>query len=102
VLTGVILVILRLVSTNLPQQSVVDAAVIWRREAVEAEAAVEAVLEGVDRARRADRFELIDGGEAVRRTFRLKLGDETELKALAARLRAIEGVTGYVLDPRDD
>jgi putative Mg2+ transporter-C (MgtC) family protein len=102
VLTMAILVVLRLVSLNLPQKAVVDAEIIWRRGDVEAESLVEAALEDLDRARRADRFELIEAGESVRRSFRLKLDGEPDLKALATRLRTVEGVTGYKLDPRDD
>ncbi|NJC40209.1 putative Mg2+ transporter-C (MgtC) family protein [Brevundimonas alba] len=102
VLTVVVLLILRLVSLRLPQKAVIDAEVVWRRGAVAAEEAVEAALSDIDRDRRSDRFELIDHGESVRRTFRLKIGGDGALKTLAARLRAIEGVTGYRLDPRDD
>ena len=101
-LTVVILMLLRLVSLRLPQKVVVDAEVVWRREAIGAEDRIEAALAGLDRARRADRFELVDGGEALRRSFRLKVDGEPELKTLAARLRSIEGVAGYTLDPRDD
>jgi putative Mg2+ transporter-C (MgtC) family protein len=101
-LTVVILVILRLVSLQLPQQTVVDVAVVWRRDAIGAEDRVEAALAGLDRTRHADMFELIDGGEALRRSFRLKVDGEPALKAFAARLRGIEGVVGYKLDPRDD
>lgn len=101
-LTVVILMLLRLVSLRLPQKVVVDAEVVWRREAIGAEDRIEAALAGLDRARRADRFELVDGGEALRRSFRLKVEGEPELKTLAARLRSIEGVSGYTLDPRDD
>ena len=101
-LTVVVLMILRLVSLRLPQKVVVDAEVVWRREAIGAEDRIEAALAGLDRARRADRFELVDGGEALRRSFRLKVDGEPELKTLAARLRSIEGVAGYTLDPRDD
>jgi putative Mg2+ transporter-C (MgtC) family protein len=102
VLTLAILVALRLVSLKLPQKSVVDAEVVWARGDLEAEARIEGALAGVARARRSDRFELIDGGEALRRSFRLKLDGEDALKDLALRLRAIEGVTAYKLDPRDD
>lgn len=102
VLTVAILVVLRLVDMKLPKKSVVDAEVIWRRADPEAEDHVEAALEGVDRRRRADRFEMIDGGDSVRRSFRLKLDGEAALKDLAARLRTIEGVTAYKLDPRDE
>jgi len=101
VLTAVILIGLRLVSRRLPQKSIVDAEVVWRRAEPEAEDRIEAVLAAVDSRRRADRFELIDGGESVRRTFRIALADEAAAKALAVRLRAVEGVTGYSLDSRD-
>ena len=102
VLTIVVLLILRLVSLRVPQKLVIDAEVVWRRDAADAEAAVEAALTELDGGRRPDRFELLDGGDSVRRTFRLKLAGDESLKALAARLRSVEGVTGYSLDPRDD
>jgi putative Mg2+ transporter-C (MgtC) family protein len=102
VLTLAILVALRLVSLRLPQKSVVDAEVVWSRGDLEAEARIEAALEGADRHRRSNRFELADGGDSLRRSFRLKLDDEAAMKDLALRLRAIEGVTAYRLDPRDD
>lgn len=101
-LTVMILVILRLVSRRLPQKAVVDAEVVWRREAAGAEDRIEAALAGIDRGRRADRFELVDDGQALKRSFRMKIEGEPELKALAARLRSIDGVSGYRLDPRDD
>ncbi len=101
-LTLAVLVGLRLVNARMPQTAVVDAEVVWRRADPEAEDGVEAALAGVDRDRRADRFELIDGGESVRRTFRMTLEGEEALKTLAVRLRSVEGVTGYSLDPRDD
>ena len=102
VLTVGVLTALRLISHRLPQAVVVDAEVTWRREASAAEDRVEAALAGLDRRGRADRFELVDGGDAVRRSFRLRLDGEPALKALAARLRGIDGVVGYRLDPRDD
>ena len=48
------------------------------------------------------RHQLGEGGEAVSRVFRLRGLSEMHIKHLAARLRAVEGVTGYRLDPRDD
>lgn len=101
-LTVAVLLILRLVSGRLPQKSVIDAEVIWRRDATQAEAEVEAAVAALDRHPRADRFELIDGGDSIRRTFRLKVDDSATLKTFATRLRTIEGLTGYRLDPRDD
>lgn len=102
VLTVVILAALRLVSVKLPQQTVVDLEVVWRRDDPEAENRLEAVLADLQRSASGDRYELIDGGESVRRSFRLRTMGDGALKALAARLRTIEGITGYRLDPRDD
>ena len=101
VLTVAILVALRLVDMKLPKRWVVDAEVVWRRADPDAEGRIETALEGIDRGRRADRFEMIDGGDSVRRSFRLKVHGEAVLKDLSARLRTIEGVTAYTLDPRD-
>lgn len=102
VLTMLILAALRLVSRRLPQHAVVDAEVVWRREDPAAEDAVEAALGEIGWSPGGDRHELVDGGGSVRRTFRLKTVSHDGLKALAARLRAVEGVTGYRLDPRED
>ena len=102
VLTVVILAALRIVSVRLPQQTIVDAQVAWRRDTPEAEDAVQKAMDEVGWRPSGDRHELIDGGAAVQRTFRLRgLGDDG-LKELAGRLRGIDGVVGYRLDPRDD
>ena len=79
-----------------------DAEVTWRREDPSAEVGVEAALGEGGWSRRGERHELVDGGESVRRTFRIRAVGDEPLKALAARLRTVEGVTGYRLDPRDD
>ena len=102
VTTGLILVALRLVSVRLPSQILTDVEVRWRREGASPEAEVEAALRAIDPAARHDRFELIDGGTVIRRSWRIKAGSEAELKGLASRLCALPGVTDYVLDPRDD
>ena len=102
VFTVVILAALRLVSLRLPQQIIIDAEVTWRREDPSAEEGVEAALGEGGWSRRGERHELVDGGESVRRTFRIRAVGDEPLKALAARLRTVEGVTGYRLDPRDD
>ena len=44
---------------------------------------------------------MIDG-QIVRRTWRLKAAEESQLKRLAEQLCAIPGVVAYSLDPRDD
>ena len=102
VTTGLILVGLRLVSVRLPTQVLTDVEVRWRREGPSPEAEVEAALKAIDPAPRHDRFELIEGGTVVRRSWRIKAGSEVELKGLASTLCALPGVTDYVLDPRDD
>ncbi len=101
-LTVVILAALRLISVRLPQQVVIDAEVSWRRDTPEAEQAVEAAIAGAGWSASGERHRLADAGASVQRIFRLRARGENSLKALAARLRAIEGVTGYRLDPRDD
>ena len=101
-LTLVILAVLRLVSSGFPRHHRIDAEVTWRREDPSAEEGVEAALGEGGWSRRGERHELVDGGESVRRTFRIRAVGDEPLKALAARLRTVEGVTGYRLDPRDD
>jgi putative Mg2+ transporter-C (MgtC) family protein len=101
VLTMVILAVLRLVSARFPQRLRIDAEVSWRREDPAAEGAVERAFAGLGGGP-GGRHELVDGGATVRRLFRLKAIGEEPLKALAARLRTIEGVTAYRLDLRDD
>ena len=102
VVTGLILIGLRLISKRLPARTIVDAEVCWERRELSPEPAVEAALKAIDADVRHDRFELIEGGRAVRRTWRLKAATETELKRLAEQLCATPGVTAYRLDPRDD
>lgn len=102
ILTVLILVALRLISRRLPQTAIIDACVTWRRDTPEAEAQIEAAMDELMRTGRADRFELVDEGRAIRRAFRLTAVTTDQIKALAARLRTIEGVVGYNLDPRDD
>ena len=102
VLTVVILAALRVVSIRLPQQTIVDAEVAWRRDAPAAEDAIETVMREIGGSLSGERHELVDGGDVVRRTFRLRAVGEEPLKTLAARLRTVEGLTGYRLEPRDD
>lgn len=101
-ITLAVLVALRLVSRQLPESVVVDAWVEWRRDAAAAEEDIEAALADTRRAPSADRFELIEDGQRIKRSFRLNKVRSEDLKALSSRLRAIDGVTGYLLDPRDD
>ncbi len=101
--TAVILVGLRLVSVRLPSYTVIDAVVCWSREGGSSpEDAVETALHQIDPGARADRYELIDEGRTVRRSWRLKTRGEADLKRLAMTLAGLGGVCAYSLDPRDD
>ncbi|RZJ03466.1 MAG: MgtC/SapB family protein [Brevundimonas sp.] len=101
-LTVAILVVLRLVSARLPQTSIVDASILWRRDAPDAEAAVEAALSHLPRQPRADHHQLVDDGARVKLSVRLQKVTPDQVRALALRLRGVDGVVGYELDPRDD
>ena len=101
VVTALILIGLRLINGRLPARTVVDAEVCWERREASPEPAIEAALKAIDADARHDRFELIDG-QTIRRTWRLKAAEESQLKRLAEQLCAIPGVVGYSLDPRDD
>ncbi len=101
VVTALILIGLKLINGRLPARTVVDAEVCWERREASPEPAIEAALKAIDADARHDRFELIDG-QTVRRTWRLKAAEESQLKRLAERLCAIPGVVAYSLDPRDD
>jgi putative Mg2+ transporter-C (MgtC) family protein len=100
--TAAILIGLRLISRNLPAQTLIDVEVAWARDDGEAGEAVEAALREVDPSPRHDRFELTDEGRLLRRAWRLKAATEPELKRLGDALRRIPGVVAYKLDPRDD
>ena len=102
VVTALILIGLKLISGGLPARTVVDAEVCWERREASPEPAIEAALRAIDAEVRHDRFELIDEGRTVRRTWRLRAAEESQLKRLAEQLWAIPGVVAYSLDPRDD
>lgn len=100
--TAAILVGLRLVNKRLPQRTLMDVEVSWRRDGASPEAAVEAALRAMDERAKSDRFELTEGGASVRRSWVVRSEGEAPLKALAARLAAMPEVTGFTLDPRAD
>jgi putative Mg2+ transporter-C (MgtC) family protein len=101
-LTVLVLVGLRLVSARLPQTSTVDAEIVWRRDAPDAESRIRAALEPLARRRGADHHGLCANGSRVVLRLRLiKVGPE-ETDVLARQLRDIAGVTSFELDPRDD
>ena len=102
VVTALILIGLKLISGRLPARTVVDAEVCWERREASPEPAIEAALRAIDAEVRHDTFELIDDGRTVRRTWRLRAAEESQLKRLAEQLCAMPGVTGYSLDPRAD
>lgn len=100
--TAAILIGLRLVSRSLPIYVVIDAVVSWRREGPSPQTEVEAALRVVDPQPRANRFELVDDGRLIRRSWRLKARGEADVPALAAKLAGIAAVQDFALDPRDD
>jgi putative Mg2+ transporter-C (MgtC) family protein len=102
VTTVIILVGFKLISRRLPTQVLTDVEVSWRRKGRSPEAQVEALLKQIDPALRPDRFQVVEGGAVVRRSWRIKASSEAELKGLAQQLCSLPDVTDYVLDPRDD
>jgi putative Mg2+ transporter-C (MgtC) family protein len=102
VVTGLILIALRLISMKLPSRTVVDVEVSWSRGDRATEDFVEKALRTVDPRVRADRIEIAEGGTLAVRTWRISVADAPALKALAATLSAEAGVRRFALDPRDD
>lgn len=100
--TAAILIGLRLVNRRLPQRTLADVEVRWRRDAPSPEAAVEAALRAADASARSGRIELVDGGGGVKRNWLIRTHGEASLKTLADALGAVPGVTGFTLDPRAD
>lgn len=102
VTTAAILIGLRLVNRRLPQRTLVDVQVCWRREGPTPEAGIVAALHALAAATKDDRFELLDGGASVRRSWLVETRGEASLQTLAQTLTALPGVTGFTLDPRAD
>lgn len=100
--TALILVGLRLVSVKLPTRIVIDAVVSWRQDGPSAADAVQQALCRIDKGARTDRFELVEGGQVARRSWKLKVRGGADLATLATALGSIPGICGYSLDPRDD
>lgn len=101
-LTVIVLVALRLISSRLPRTSTVDAKITWRRDAPDAGTAIWTILESLDRRPEADHHGLSDNGSRVVLRLRLIMTGPDEITLLARRLQAIDGVTSFDLDPRDD
>lgn len=101
-LTAGVLIVLRLVSARLPQVTVVDAIVEWRRERPAAGEAAQAALGAFSHRRAVETHELIEDGAKVRLRLRLAKMSREQTTDLAGRLRGIDGVVGYELNPRDD
>lgn len=102
VITTLILIAFRLVSRGLPANVLTDVAVSWCRQGGSPETEVETALEHFGSEVRHDRIELTEDGAVIRRTWRMKVRGETELKGLADRLCHLKGVCEFTLDPRDD
>lgn len=101
-LTAGVLTVLRLVGARLPQATVVDAVVEWRRETPAAEEAVRTVLGAFSHRKAVESHQLIEDGAKVRLRLRLAKMSREQTADLAGRLRGIDGVTGYELSPRDE
>lgn len=102
VVTALILIVFRLISIALPSAVLTDVTVSWRREEPSPQAAVESALARHGSDVRHDRIELAEGGGEIRRTWRMKVRGEADLKALAQDLCTLSAVCDFVLDPRDD
>lgn len=102
VVTVIILVALRLISLRVPGRQVIDASAEWRRDAPSPLPQIRAALEELDRKPASTRMGLSDDGATVSHAWKLKLRGEADLQALADRLCALPGVTGFTLAPRDD
>ena len=100
--TAAILILLRLISRNLPAQTLIDVEVAWARGDEATGQAVVAAVKTVDPAPRSDRLELVDEGRLQRRAWRLKVTADGDLLTLGDALRRLPGVAAYRLDPRDD
>jgi putative Mg2+ transporter-C (MgtC) family protein len=94
-------VALRLISLRLPAVTVVDVEAGWARGDTATEDAVEAALTAVDPDAQADRIEVVENGTLAVRSWRVNLRGAPDLKALAATLSGLAGVTRFQLDPRD-
>lgn len=101
-MTFLVLAGLRLVNMKVPQTAVIDASVTWPRATPELAARLDQVLRDAGLVAEADRFELRDEGRHVRRAFRLKRLASGQVRDLADRLLAVEGLIGFDLNPRDD
>lgn len=102
VTTGAILVGLRIVSRSLPRHVLTDVVVCWRNRGPSPEDEIETALKRLDPQPIHDRFELLDDGRLMQRTWRIRAGGEPELKRLARTLAGLRGVASYRLDPRED
>lgn len=100
--TALVLILLRAISARMPSRAYVDVEVSWRRDAALPEAEIEARIRAIDSNARPGVFEMIDDGRMVQRTWRVGSAGEADMKTLAERLRAIDGLIGYRLVPRDD
>ncbi|WP_370237271.1 MgtC/SapB family protein [Brevundimonas sp.] len=99
--TLAVLAALKLISRRVPDRTVVDVEVRWPSMASGTADAVEAALTAGDAGLKRVRLELIENGQLCRQSWRLTVRSR-DLAALAGRIQAVPGVTGYDLAPRDD
>jgi len=99
--TLAILAALKLISRKVPERTVVDVEVRWPGTAPDTAQAVEEALTAGDAGLKRVRLELIENGQLCRQSWRLTVRSR-DLAALAGRIQAVPGVTGYDLAPRDD
>ena len=99
--TLAILIGLRVISRGLPAQILTDVTINWSAQGPRADIAALEVLERHDPNVRSDAHTLTDRGRMRSRTFRMR-ATEAELAQVSDELAAIDGLTGFELDPRDD
>lgn len=101
-LTAAVLTLLRLVSARMPEAVVADVQVEWRSDEPDPETAVRSVLSQFASRQGVEHHALVDDGRRVALRLRLSKMKPDELAELGRRLRGVEGVLTYTLDPRDD
>lgn len=100
--TAFVLIVLRAISARMPSRAYVDVEVAWLRDAAPSEPEIETRILAIDSKARPGVFEMIDAGRIIKRTWRVGSGGEADMKALAERLRTVDGLIGYKLVPRGD
>jgi putative Mg2+ transporter-C (MgtC) family protein len=100
VVTLMILVGLKLVSSRMPEQAVADLTVRWKARGRSPEAELEAVLAEFAPGFASGAYGMDPNGVRVR-AFKLRAAP-ADFGGLAERLAAMRGLTAFDLEPRDD